>query len=461
MKRNLRFYFALFVAKLSAVALKLLRRNGTLMPGLLAIGICPDFLGRMPRPETIIGITGTNGKTTVSNLVDDVLEDCGYDFYCNREGTNVNTGVASSLIAHSSPLGRPKKKLAVFELDERSAPLILPYITPDILLINNLFRDSYKRNAHIEFIVDILNAYIPDSTKLILNADDLICSGIKPQNERIYFDIAQLPGETAERKNIVCDINGCPVCGGPLNWSFIRYHHIGKAECPSCGFCSPDADYHGLKIDSDAMQLTVMHQSSEKIYPISNTNLINVYNTLAATTLLQALGLSPAQIQASLASRAIDKSRYSEETAGDKKLIMHLAKGQNPIACSRTFENIRNYPGTKSVILFLDDHFDAKSSVENTAWFYDTDFEFLNDPDIQRIVAAGARHWDTYVRLLIAGVPEECIVHLADDEAAAEMLHPLESDTVFILYDVYTIDLANRTKERLMRILNAEGGSVS
>ena len=58
--------------------------------------------------------------------------------------------------------------MAVFELDERSAPRILPFIKPDLLLCTNIFRDSYKRNAHVEFILDILNTYIPDSTKLVL-----------------------------------------------------------------------------------------------------------------------------------------------------------------------------------------------------------------------------------------------------------------------------------------------------
>ena len=155
MKRNLRFYFALFFAKGTALVLKLIGRKGTSMPGSWAIILCPDFLGRMPRPRRVIGITGTNGKTTVANLVEDALAHCGYDFVCNRSGTNVATGVASSLIANSTFFGKPKKDLAVFELDERSSPRILPYLKPDLILCTNIFRDSYKRNAHMEFIVDI------------------------------------------------------------------------------------------------------------------------------------------------------------------------------------------------------------------------------------------------------------------------------------------------------------------
>ena len=64
MKRNFSFYFALFVSKLSILALRLVGRKGTNLPGGCAIFLCKDFLGRMPRPKTVIGITGTNGKTT-------------------------------------------------------------------------------------------------------------------------------------------------------------------------------------------------------------------------------------------------------------------------------------------------------------------------------------------------------------------------------------------------------------
>lgn len=123
----------------------------------------------MPKPKKIIGITGTNGKTTVSNMIEDVLEDNGIEFMCNRSGTNVATGVASTLIANSHFFGKPKCDLAVFELDERSAPNIYPYMQPDIVLCTNIFRDSYKRNAHAEFILDILNKEIPKGTKLVLN----------------------------------------------------------------------------------------------------------------------------------------------------------------------------------------------------------------------------------------------------------------------------------------------------
>ena len=95
----------------------------------------------------------------------------------------------------------------------------------------------------------------------------------------------------------------------------------------------------------------------------------------------------------------------------------------------------------------MDDYFDAAHTVENTAWFFDADFEFLADPSVTQIVVAGARHWDVYLRLLMAGADPKRMDHMADTAGAAAALRP--ADAVFILYDVYTIGLANRVKDQV------------
>ena len=449
MKRNLRFYFALMFARGTALVLKLIGRKGTSMPGSWAIILCPDFIGRMPKPKKIIGITGTNGKTTVSNMIEDVLEDNGIEFMCNRSGTNVATGVASTLIANSHFFGKPKCDLAVFELDERSAPNIYPYMQPDIVLCTNIFRDSYKRNAHAEFILDILNKEIPKGTKLVLNGDDPLCSSIKPENDRVYFGIDHLDTDKKECDNIVNDVPACPKCHGPLVHDIVRYHHIGRVHCEACGYRSPDIDYLATDIDTKDMKMNVTVGGKKSEYPLLNSTNINIYNALAAIATLREFGLSEEKIRNSMEKMGISETRYSEKEVNGRKYILHLATGQNPSACSRAFENIRNAPGKKSVVMFLDDYFDARHTVENTAWFYDTDFEFLNDPSIVQVVIAGARHHDTYVRTLLAGVPAEKIVHMRDESDTPAAVSK-EADTVFILYDVYTIRLANDIRDKMI-----------
>ena len=454
MKRNLPFFFSLFLSKLSVLALRLIGRGATNLPGGIAIFLCKDFLGRIPRPKTIIGITGTNGKTTVANMVEDVLSRCGYDFVCNRTGSNVDTGVASALIANCSWLGRPKKDLAVFELDERSANLTMSYIKPDLMLVTNIFRDSYKRNAHPEFIVDILNRYMPDGARLVLNADDLMCASLKPANPRTYFSIAPQPDEPAPSENIVQDVRACPACGALLSWEHRRYHHIGRAVCPQCGFRSPEGGCRALEVGPESM---LVEAGGRRVrFPLGNHSMINVYNSLSAIALLTAFGLEPEKIAAAMEHTGISATRYLEEEVNGRKVILHLAKGQNPVACSRAFQNIRDYPGKKAAVLFLDDYFDAQHTVENISWLYDADFEFLADDSVTQVVAAGARHWDVYLRLLMAGAKEERLRHMPETERAAQALSLGEAEAVFILYDVYTIGLANRVKEQIKQLMAKE-----
>ena len=192
---KLSFYFALWSAKAAQLACRIVRKGGTTAPGKVALGICPDFLSRIGRPETLIGVTGTNGKTTVSNMLCDIFETMGMDLVSNRQGANIDAGAATSLVASATLGGKCRKKLGVLEMDERSAAKLFPILKPDYLIVTNLFRDSMRRNAHPEYIADLMESSIDPSTHLILNADDPISSSLAPLNSRTLFSVDKLPQE--------------------------------------------------------------------------------------------------------------------------------------------------------------------------------------------------------------------------------------------------------------------------
>ena len=102
MKKTIRFYATMALAKCMIVGMRLLGKNATNLPGEVALILCPTFLGQLDKPETIIGVTGTNGKTTVTNMIVDVLEKNGYIFASNRMGGNVDTGITTALIKEST-----------------------------------------------------------------------------------------------------------------------------------------------------------------------------------------------------------------------------------------------------------------------------------------------------------------------------------------------------------------------
>ena len=457
MKKTLNFYVAMFLAKAANKTIKLIGRNASYFPGNLALKICPDFIGQVEKPKTIIGVTGTNGKTTVSNMINDVLEDNGYKVINNRYGSNMNTGIAASLVENNTIFGKNKKDIAVFEMDERSTIHIFKYITPTYLVCNNLSRDSMKRNANTAFIENILNRAIPKDTIVITNGDDPICIDLASDNKKIYYGIDRLETDTDECENIVKDMVLCPKCGAKLEYEYYRYHHIGKMHCLKCDFKTPEKNYEITNINYENSKMTIKDNKNNKEfeYEMIADGIINIYNMLSAITALKQVGLEDEKINESLKKTKIVGTRFMEEKAGGKKIILHLAKGQNPIACSRVFDYVRKQKEKKTIILFLDDLHEKNEVV---SWIYDTDYEFLNGDNVEQIIISGKRAKDVLVRLLMAGVPREKIfIDRNEAESVRKYFKPKDIESVYILYDLYSIKERDAVLKEVKEILEKGG----
>ena len=468
----IKFYIALYTAKIVRTMLKILGRKATFFPGRVAITICKDFLGKIDKPKQIIGVTGTNGKTTVCNLIIDALNKNNYKVLDNRLGSNIDAGIAAAFISGVNIRNKTKYEIAVLEIDERSSPKVFPYVKPTYLVCTNLFRDSIRRNAHPEFILNIINKNLPVETKLILNADDLISSSLGTTNEKTYFAIDKLDTDKTESDNIINDVRICPKCHAKLKYNYVRYHHIGNAYCPNCGFKSPKPDYEVTKIDFEKNKIAVKRNGNEgenknfaqkgaslmgeKEYKLISNSIFNIYNEAAVIALLCELGMEEENIQKVFDEENIVGSRYKEEKVNGIKIVSHMAKGQNPIACSCVFDYIRSEKGKKEIILLLFDLFDAKESSENITWLYDCDFEFLNSNDIDKIIIGGPRAQDFYLRLLIAGVPKEKLVFTEEPKDTANYLSLDKEKDIYILFELYDEQIANDVREEVKnRIQNS------
>lgn len=449
-----RFYIAFYMAKLTRFLLKILRRNASFFPGKVAITICPDFLGKISKPEKIIGVTGTNGKTTVCNLLIKSLEDNGYKVLDNRLGSNVNSGLASTFIAGTNLLNKSKYEIAVLEIDERSSPKIYPYVKPTYLICTNLFRDSIRRNANPEFISGLINKELPKETKLILNADDLISGSLGKENEKVYFSIDKLDTDLTECINIINDMQICPKCNTKLKYNYVRYHHIGNAYCPNCDFKSPEANYRVTKIDYENNKILVKNKDEECEFKMISDSIFNIYNTVAVIALLKELGIETKEIQKNIEDAKIVGSRYKKEKIKGINIISHMAKGQNPVACSCVFDYVKKEKGKKEIILLLYDLHDAEETSENIAWLYECDFEFLNSESIDRVIIGGPRAEDFYLRLLIAGVPKDKLVFTDDTQETVEHLSLKKNKDIYILYDLYTEHIALNVCKKIEEKIN-------
>lgn len=455
MKRNLRFYIALIISKAVYILQKLLGMNASHFPGSVAIKLCPDFLGRIGRPKTIITVTGTNGKTTCCNMLLEVLTENGFDVLNNKAGSNVDAGIATALLAKANLAGNVKQSIAVLEVDERSSLRIYPYIHPDYTVCTNLFRDSIGRNAHAEFISSIINNALPDDTHMILNADDPISSLLKINNPRTYFSIARLPSDKDHCENIINDVRCCPVCGGRPEYEYVRYHHIGKMRCSDCGYHSPDAEYTAMP-DTEKGVFTVNTPEGTEEYPLMSGSKFNIYNQVTAVCLLRTLGLSADAIAKSFSHMEIIKTRYTKKSRNGIEVITNMTKGQNPVACSIVFDYLRSEPGKKEVILMLDD-MTYKKTTENMTWIFDSDYELLNDDSFSRIVACGVRVHDYHLRLLLAGIPEDKLRCVEYEPDAAGQLLLDGTDKVFILHDLTTPKMTERVRDAVLDEIGKRG----
>ncbi|MBA2753343.1 MAG: DUF1727 domain-containing protein, partial [Chloroflexia bacterium] len=104
-RRDIRLTLAMAAAKAtSGVIRRAGRGGGTAAPGLVADRLDDALLGKLVArlPGGAVVIAGTNGKTTVSRMVADVLEAGGARVLHNRSGSNLVRGVVAAFADQAS-----------------------------------------------------------------------------------------------------------------------------------------------------------------------------------------------------------------------------------------------------------------------------------------------------------------------------------------------------------------------
>ncbi|MFA6327612.1 MAG: MurT ligase domain-containing protein, partial [Bacilli bacterium] len=413
-------------------------------PGLIAVDLCNDFLKYIDRPKKIIAITGTNGKTTTSNIINQIFIANEFKVVHNTEGSNMRAGIASVLIKNCSFTGKIKADLGIFEVDERGAYKVFKYLKPDYLICTNLFRDSIKRNGHAEFVLKKLKENDFSKTTLILNADDLISSQLD-QGKSVFFGIEKTNLKPLD--NIVNDLNNCPLCHSKLISDYNHYYHIGKYHCSKCNFKSPTKDFSG-NLDLDKNILTIKNKDEKIAYDLFQDNIYNAYNLLAAVTLLKTFGLTNKEIKKGLKNIKAPKTRYEKIINNSLEIISLLAKNQNPISTSLTLNYISQLKGNITLVFMITDIKTKKHKTEDTSWLYDTDFEFLNKSNIKQIICCGERCHDLNLRLKLAGIKEEIILTNESYDHIKELID-FNNEKIIILSALYSYKKAEKLKKEL------------
>lgn len=152
-----------------------LRGGGSALPGLFVEKIDPDFVARTLKnlPRGIAIISGTNGKTTTTKMVVELLEGQGLKVFTNRTGSNFTRGVAAALLGEVDVYGNLDADIAVLELDEAYTVHFARAINPDYCLLLNVMRDQLDRFGEIDNTADLLHTVAKNTTKCaVVNRDD-------------------------------------------------------------------------------------------------------------------------------------------------------------------------------------------------------------------------------------------------------------------------------------------------
>ena len=376
--------------------------RGSSLPGKYALKVCPDILSRIRLPEDIIAITGSNGKTSTTEMICSLIEKQGKRVAYNFEGSNQIEGITTLIIDNCDLKGNFLKDVLLMEVDERYAKYIFKYLSPKYYVINNLYRDQMTRNGHPEFVLnDIKKSINPDST-LILNSDDPIISSLAKEfsNNVVYFGINDSRNAKKENDAIYDDGHYCPVCHQRMVYDYHIFAHVGSYRCTSCDFKREDPKYAITAIDLNKGEITINNKYDIKL---ALNTIFNAYNVLVSFAVGSLIGLDEEKCARSLDNYLIKNGRVRTFKINDYEGTLLISKHENTISYNTNLEYVANYNGDITLLLIIDD-ISRKYFTSDTSWLWDISFDYLANDNVKQIVVAGKYTNDVAVRFTYADI---------------------------------------------------------
>lgn len=370
--------------------------NGGNVLGIIALFLNKNILKYFKISGSIISITGTNGKTSTTNLIMKTLESTNKKVICNKEGNNVDTGVVSLLIKNCDLKGNVDCDYLVLELDEHYVPIIYRTLKLDTLIILNFFRDQLDRAGETETIISRINDFLKSyNGNLILNADDpnVVRLGYanKDNCNVHYYSVEKYDGA---RRYMHDKGEGkfCPFCSSKLKYKYYQYSHVGKFMCPNC-------DFGDVKIDTLITDLNL----SDGIFKYKNRSFKTRYNTIYTMYNLSSVlcFCDIYNIPFDLAREVIknfqiNNGRMETLLVHDNVTTLNLVK--NPTGATVTLRYMNEDSDSKELLFVLNDNI---ADGKDVSWIWDINFSVLNKVD--RVITSGTRAYDMAVRIKNSG----------------------------------------------------------
>lgn len=441
---------AIWLGKLSLIALRLAGRGATSFPGKIALKVYPQLLARLgQRLERCVVVTGTNGKTTTSSLLAGILE-TDEPMIHNREGANLPQGLTTALLQHTSWFGRLRRQTALFEIDEATLPLVTARLPVKVLVVTNVFRDQLDRYGELDTTVSkLLEGITQTEAVVVANGDDPLARhvGLHSGRRVSYYGLSPSHA-TMGHHNQMRDGAFCLECGQELTYDAFFYGQLGVYRCENCGFERTEPDFEGAWHGNALVVKEGRLPSIE--YRLPTRGLYNIYNTLAAISAARLSGIDASGIARGLATYEAPLGRM-QGFATNPPVTLNLIK--NPTGCDTVVQAILSEPGRKVVCLAIND---LAADGKDVSWLWDADFERLAaSPDVLVCVTTGLRAEDMALRMKYAGYPTPQIVtspELSNGlELAFEKAGELGEDVNLYVLSTYTAlyDTANWLEKKV------------
>ncbi|MBQ9314647.1 MAG: hypothetical protein IJ220_06645 [Clostridia bacterium] len=214
------------------------------LPGKLALKMDSLILKKIKLPGNIIMVTGSNGKTSTTEMISKILISAGFSVCCNFDSNNQIEENITTILKNTTINGTLKKDVLLIQCDESSVSQIIKNIKPKYLVITNIYRQKLRKNGHPELVYDHLNKVLTQDIHLILNTDDPLSSlyGYKRENVT-YFGVNKNSLSNINNISRYDDTKYCPNCKSAMQYKYYHFNHIGCYQCEKCGHSRKEPNY--------------------------------------------------------------------------------------------------------------------------------------------------------------------------------------------------------------------------
>lgn len=440
----------ILIGKIIVKMLHLMKRNAGNLPGIVLWHISRHKAVSMFKVDCpIIAVTGTNGKTSVTNCIAQLFERSGKKIITNREGNNLDTGICSLLLRHCDMKGKVKADYLILETDESHVPVVYSQLKLDTLIVLDFFRDQLDRNGEMETLIQKINGFCKTfNGNLILNGDDPNTARLgraNPGNKNVKYFHAEPYAYATNTVFEASEGRFCPFCGETLVYDYYQYSHIGKFHCPKCGFGNYEPYMTASGIDLDKPVFTAGgHEYSPKL-----NSIYNVYNMTAVAAAAKLYNIKQNIVDGVISSYTVKNGRMESFMLGDRKTTLNLAK--NPVGANMTLRVMNEMKGEKELLFVLNDNVADGLDV---SWIWDINFSIFER--VIRVVTSGTRAYDIAVRIKCSGYDQSKIVVRPDLDKAVEEL----AKTPGRKFVIANYTAVQPTRAALKRYISRNGGKT-